>query len=401
LLALGALGALAGCRGSARPAAPPPPHGNPLTPRELPTTDGAIALSNLAGQIAKLEIGVEEGRESPTALVELLVLRGQVLGRIDEYEKADRVASRAVAKDPRDPRAYLARAKSGMAFHRFLEVRRDLDEAERQGAEPAAIETGRAAVLQATGEFDLALEIRKRQSATQPGILTLGAQASLLAERGDVDDAERFFVEAIRAYRDVSPFPVSWIDFQEGMMWMRAGDLERARDFFAAVLERLPRHAPAAANLGWFEAALGHRERAIALLRGVAATSDDPEAAGLLAQVLQYAGQGAEAARFRGLAAARYDDLVGRHPEAFADHAARFWLGPGADPHKAWALARRNLANRKTPAAYVLLVQAALAIGDREGACQAARAAVAFGHPPPAPRPLAERAVAERALIGC
>ena len=64
---------------------------------------------------------------------------------------------------------------------------------------------------------------------------------------------------------------------------------------------------------------------------------------------------------WRGLAAARYDDLIESHPEAFADHAAEFWLAAGADPDKALRLARMNLDVRDTPRARSLLARAVAA----------------------------------------
>ena len=61
-------------------------------------------------------------------------------------------------------------------------------------------------------------------------------------------------------------------------------------------------------------------------------------------------------------AAARYDELVARHPEAFADHAAEFWLAAGADPHRALSLASRNLEVRQTPRAHELFCRATRAV---------------------------------------
>ena len=60
-----------------------------------------------------------------------------------------------------------------------------------------------------------------------------------------------------------------------------------------------------------------------------------------------------------------------QHPEAFADHAAEFWLAAGADPDKALRLARMNLDVRKTPRAYDLLacaISASEAAGAKDSA---------------------------------
>jgi len=97
---------------------------------------------------------------------------------------------------------------------------------------------------------------------------------------------------------------------------------------------------------------------AIALVRPLVEQSDDPEYAGQLSSLLADSGARDEAAALRARAAARYDQLIARHPAAFADHAARFWLGPGADASKALTLARLNLAARRTAESQSLLAAA-------------------------------------------
>jgi hypothetical protein len=93
-----------------------------------------------------------------------------------------------------------------------------------------------------------------------------------------------------------------------------------------------------------------------------AITSDDLDYAAQLARILSKAGRVAEARQWRAQAAARYDELLARHPEAFADHAAEFWLQAGADPHRALSLATRNVEVRPTPRAHELLSRATSAV---------------------------------------
>lgn len=52
------------------------------------------------------------------------------------------------------------------------------------------------------------------------------------------------------------------------------------------------------------------------------------------------------------------DELIARHPEAYADHAAEFWLSVGGDPRRALRLARQNLTFRPTPRAHALVNRA-------------------------------------------
>ena len=83
-----------------------------------------------------------------------------------------------------------------------------------------------------------------------------------------------------------------------------------------------------------------------------------------------------------------------QHPEAFADHAAEFWLAAGGDPEKALSLAQRNLEVRRTPRAYELVLQAALAAEETAVACDAAERARAVRYAWPRLRALTSHALA-------
>ncbi|MCY1020079.1 hypothetical protein [Pyxidicoccus sp. MSG2] len=54
---------------------------------------------------------------------------------------------------------------------------------------------------------------------------------------------------------------------------------------------------------------------------------------------------------------------------AFAEHAAEFYLGPGADAERAWVLAQQNLAGRQTDRALTLALEAARATGRQREVC--------------------------------
>jgi hypothetical protein len=72
-------------------------------------------------------------------------------------------------------------------------------------------------------------------------------------------------------------------------------------------------------------------------------------------------GRDGESRHWRRLAAVRFDELVANRSEAFADHAAEFWLAAGADPDKALRFAKMNAQVRNTPRARTLLAQAVAA----------------------------------------
>ena len=107
-------------------------------------------------------------------------------------------------------------------------------------------------------------------------------------------------------------------------------------------------------------------------LYSLARSSDDPDYAGQLARILAEAGRYGGSLHWRRLAAARFDELLASCPEAFADHAAEFWLAAGADPDKALRFAKMNVEIRNTPRARDLLAQAVAANGpDRQVAAPA------------------------------
>ena len=84
---------------------------------------------------------------------------------------------------------------------------------------------------------------------------------------------------------------------------------------------------------------------------------------------------------------------MARHPEAFADHAAEFWLTIGGDAQKGHLLAAKNLELRKTPRAYELVLQAAVAIQETAAICRVAEHLQAVDQMGPRLRALAVRAL--------
>src|SRR5271170_7359924 len=116
------------------------------SPRGEPsTTSGTIALVNLHAQVDGLTARVlrpESGQSAPwpaaagdwRLLIDLLTLRGHVLGRIADYERASELAERLVRGSAvGDGSALLARARTLASFHRFADALADLDAAQQRG----------------------------------------------------------------------------------------------------------------------------------------------------------------------------------------------------------------------------------------------------------------------------
>ena len=343
---------------------------------EQPLTDGALALLNLGAQIDALEPEVsliQSTVETRVALVELITLRGLIIGRIADYVRAEEIAEQLVRNAADDSRAFLARARMRATFHRFDDALADIDRAVRLSLDAETADGERAAIFQAVGRYDEALALREEAVKRRTSFENVAALVGLHAERGETQAAEQWYAESCSRYRGVSPFPLALLDFQLGRMWMSEGRLTDARRRFEVALRRLPSYAPAQGHLAEVEAELGETDTAVARLYPLALSSDDPDYAGQLARILAETGRGGESRHWRQLASTRFDELVANRPEAFADHAAEFWLGAGADPDKALRLAKMNVAVRNTPRARALLAQAgAASVPDRRVAANVA-----------------------------
>lgn len=327
-------------------------------PQNVPTTAGPIAVANLEGQLRAVG-----GRavEAPATRIELLLTRGAFLGRVADLAHASELAEAL----PPTMAVWLLRARTRSALHRFAAALVALDEAEQLGAGQRETRPQRASVLQALGELDSALALRRLDVAASPTTATLGAEAAVLADMGLWDAAHARFAEAARRFRDVSPFPIVWLLVQEGAMWARAGESARAERFYRDAIARLPVYTHAVLHL----ARVCRLAEGIALLRPLLATSDDPEVPLLLAQLLRRDGRVAEAAPLHAQAQIGYAALLERFPEAFAEHVAQLRLDEGPDARKAYQLALQNLALRGTDQAFQLAGLSGLTAGSAKEAC--------------------------------
>jgi len=102
-------------------------------------------------------------------------------------------------------------------------------------------------------------------------------------------------------------------------------------------------------------------------LRTLLPEASDPEIDAVRAEVARRGGDSAESTRRLADARTGYLAALGRDPEAFADHAARFFLEH--EPGQALRWASLNLDNRPTPAAYDLALSAAIRADDRQAGC--------------------------------
>jgi len=147
---------------------------------ELPTTDGAIALDNLAQQLAQ--------RPDP----ELLLLRAQL-----RSEPA--ALDRAIALVEQAPSAPLALARVRAAAHRFADAQIALDAAAQACPACRAIPAQRAALAIATGRAAEVLAALEADAHARPSFASHSALASAYTELGRFADADAQYAAALAA----------------------------------------------------------------------------------------------------------------------------------------------------------------------------------------------------------
>jgi tetratricopeptide (TPR) repeat protein len=323
-------------------------------------TSGAIAVANLSSSIDSLELRRRDGARfvDLVALSKLLFLRGDLLGRIVDHHRAELVANDAVAASADTASALFERARLGARFHRFKEAGTHLDRARAGGYNRHEIDSERAGLLQATGHYSEALSLREALAKHAPGIATLTSLASLLAEMDEWAAAETCYRAALRADEGLSPIPGAQLLFEWAIGAMRRRDLDHAEMLLAELEAVLPSHVPGRGHRAEVALGRGYLDAAMALVAPLVERSDDPEYRATYAEVLAARGEREAAASQVARAAADYERLLARHPEAYADHAADFFMGIGNRPQRAVDLAALNFALRDTPRSRRLLARA-------------------------------------------
>ena len=323
-------------------------------------TSGRIALANLSASIESLELRrIDATFTNLVALSKLLFLRGDLLGRIVDHDRAELVANEAIALSADTASGLYIRAQLAERFHRFAEANTLLDQALAAGHPGPEIDVERAALLQATGQYKEALALREKLLANaDTSIHTLGSLATLLAEMDQWSTAERFYSAALEADEGTSPIPAGQLLFEWGVSAMRRGDLDRAEEIFVQLDAILPQHVPGRGHRAEVALARGQSDFAEALITPLLAIADDAEYRATYAEVLAARGDNKAATIEAERAAAAYERLLARRPEAYADHAAAFFIGPGNQPQRAVDLALANFKLRDTPRSRKLLQRA-------------------------------------------
>jgi tetratricopeptide (TPR) repeat protein len=398
-LTLGSSGGALGCGEDG--ASPPPPAAAAASvaaaadaPKEKRTTSWQIEVRNLDSSIKgneKVVANDPKRNDARRQLMGLLLQRASTLGTFGDLERAVKLGEEIVAREPRYPASYMARARALAAVHRFSDALADLDYADSHGALENQTRPQRGTVLMGLGRYDEACRLLAAEAAERRDFASKTLEGSCLSRQGRVAEADAKIAEAEASYRDVSSFMVAWMAFERASIWDREGENDKALPHYRRAVDHLPVYAHAVGHL----ALLLPPDQAEPLLRETFAVSEDPDLRATLA-VVQEKRQPGSGAAMLAEAKSGYASLMERLPLAFADHAGWFYLGVVDDPERAAEVAELNLKNRPTPEAYELSIASLIAVHEEQEACDLAEQALALPYPS---RKL--RAMATKAFSAC
>jgi hypothetical protein len=335
-------------------------------------TDGEIAAMNLESARRRAWARFAQDARLPgvaEAVVDKERLAAQFLGDLDALDRVEALASQFARVD-HSSRAALVQAEVASTVHRFADARDYLARAALLGGPREEIDRHSLSVDQACGwELDAVLAARRRNATASGRLEDLVPLGAVLADLERFAEADAVYRQAFYSYDDISPFPLALVCFQLGMLWgelVAIPDPDLAAFWYRRAISYLPGYVKARVHLAEIYASQDQAGDAEALLLP-ALSSRDPEVRWRLADVLIAQERFEEAETQLDAARLCFNELLGKHLLAFADHAAEFYTGSGNDRRRALELARANVANRPTRRA-VEQMDAIAASADDEAA---------------------------------
>jgi len=342
-----------------------------------PATSGEIAAINLESARRRAWARFAQDPHRPGVAEEILDTERVVAQFVGDFDALDRLGGLAsqFARVGDPSRAALVHAEVASTVHRFEEARGHLARAALMGGPRETIERHLLTIDQACGvSLDTVLAARRRIATASGRLEDAVPLGAVLGDLERFEEADAVYRLGFYSYDGISPFPLAWAAFQLGALWgelVPVPDLKLAALWYGRAIDYFPRYVRARVHLAEIYASQGQTGDAEELLLPVL-SSGDPEVRWRLGDVLLAQGRRAEAEAQLDAARFRFDELLGRHLLAFADHAAEFYAGSGSDCRRALRLARANVANRPTRRAVVQAHEIAYIV-DMAGGANALR----------------------------
>jgi tetratricopeptide (TPR) repeat protein len=352
----------------------------PLSITDRATTNGLQYLANLNGRLAALPKNPTP--HSRAVQAGILYQRFQALGKLQDLDDAYEILNQLTADPAADADALILAATVASYLHEFDAAVGLLDRVDK--------------LALGTSSAELRLEIANARTMAPlapvlaPGAGLINGQeyrqlvqlANECIDRGDLGCASNYFHDAQFVYSDVAPLPLAWLHTQQGITLLRFDQPELAIRFFRSAMERLPGYSLAIEHLAQcLVRAKAYGEARKLYLELIAQTQNPEDMAGL-AILENQAGNRTQANQWLKRAKTAYAARLQKYPEAYAQHAVKFYLLIG-DINLASNLAEGNFKRRTDVSAYLMLASVRLAQSNPLAACILLRQVLASGRHPP------------------
>jgi len=140
--------------------------------KRIRTDSPKLAVNNLLANIRGVEKQLEKQPKSGRLLAKAAhyhLQRARFLGQVDGYLKAAALGESATQSRSADGKAYLLRATTRSALHRFREALADLVEAEARGLGGSTITAKRESIELAMGRIDKVLPVWSKKAIQRIG----------------------------------------------------------------------------------------------------------------------------------------------------------------------------------------------------------------------------------------
>jgi len=288
-------------------------------------THATLAQKNLEHSLQRarrLSKGRPNDPAAAQAVVDLLLMRLQFYRNYADLDELAKLCE-PWRNDARAAAQYLC-ADVDAARHDFESALQRLAHTAERGGSCAANQR-RISAIGATLELDVGPALAATDSAASvaltPSYSTAVIAAARATAQGDPEAAVDYYAQAVANYSDVSPYPIAWAWYQSAEL-LKEQKPQAAVDYYLEALRYLPDYIAPRVELAALQIDLGEQRAALKNLRFAAQRSDDPDIHALISRA-----SGAENSdEHLAKAIQGFDELLERHPYAFADHAAEVFV---------------------------------------------------------------------------
>ncbi len=326
----------------------------------IKTTSSEIAIGNLNSQIDSLEklMNSKSSTIHKNKYTDLLLTKMQFFNNFDDLQKVKNL----VDITSKNVEQIQVNMKYFVFIHDYNLASRELAKIDRKKYPRIYTEAER--------KISLGRGVAKLKDFSQKSFTNSIRLANKLANEGKFKLAEEKLLETLYNVESTSPFPVSYLYFNLGLLFGEKNqNLVKAKMYYKKAIELIPEYSSATVHLTEIYISEGQFEKSLKMLKALE-KNRDPEVFSTLSEIYLELGKNELSLQYKNLAHNRYQELLKLYPYAFYDHASEFYMSIGNNKVLAQNFALKNLSNRKGQRAYALALSASAQLNTRKDLCR-------------------------------